>query len=190
MFHRYHSRSSLFKYLDRVWDNLRCCDTTTIKLFDRRIWASLAADRIQGMLLISKYHFATESIKCIAERHWNTLHALIDEAAELGIDWFNMKIIFRHMGSIITITRTVSRPSYLFNNGESFTEKDSIAMKKCLTSDDLQTHCTQKETWFDIYRKISNISRTKSQILNVSRLVLQLSLPDLLKPCVKLRMKM
>ena len=40
------------------------------------------------------------------------------------------------------------------------------------------------------YRKISNTSRTKSQTLNVSRLVLQLSLPNPMKPGVKLRMKM
>ena len=41
-----------------------------------------------------------------------------------------------------------------------------------------------------VYRQISNISHTKSQNLNVSPLVLQLSLPNLLKPCVKLRMEM
>ena len=41
-----------------------------------------------------------------------------------------------------------------------------------------------------IYRKISNIRRTKSPNLNVSRLVVQLSLPNPLKPDVKLRMKM
>ena len=35
------------------------------------------------------------------------------------------------------------------------------------------------------YRKISNIRRTKSQILNVSRLALQWSLCNILKPCVK-----
>ena len=35
------------------------------------------------------------------------------------------------------------------------------------------------------YRKISNISRTKSQNLSDSRLILQLSLPNLLKPGVK-----
>ena len=40
------------------------------------------------------------------------------------------------------------------------------------------------------YRQISNIRHTKSQNLNISRLVLHLSLPNLLKPCVKLRMKM
>ena len=37
--------------------------------------------------------------------------------------------------------------------------------------------------------QISNIRRTKSQNLNVSRLVLQLSLPNQLKPDVKSRMK-
>ena len=41
-----------------------------------------------------------------------------------------------------------------------------------------------------MYRKISNISRTKSQNSNVSRLGLQLSLRNILKPCVKWRMKM
>ena len=40
------------------------------------------------------------------------------------------------------------------------------------------------------YRKISNISRNKSQNFNDCCLVLQLSLPNPLKPDVKLRMKM
>ena len=43
---------------------------------------------------------------------------------------------------------------------------------------------------FSYYRKVSNIRRTKSQNLNASRLILQLSLPNPLKPGVKLRMKM
>ena len=42
----------------------------------------------------------------------------------------------------------------------------------------------------DIYCQISNISRTKSQNLHISRLVLQLSLPNSLKPGVKWKMKM
>ena len=41
-----------------------------------------------------------------------------------------------------------------------------------------------------IYPKVYNLSRTKFQNLNDSRPVLQLSLPNLLKPCVKSRMKM
>ena len=40
------------------------------------------------------------------------------------------------------------------------------------------------------YRKIHNISHTKSPNLNVSRLVLQLPLPNPMKPGVKSRMKM
>ena len=40
------------------------------------------------------------------------------------------------------------------------------------------------------YRKISNISRTKSQNVNDSRLVLHLSLPNVVNPGVKYRMKM
>ena len=41
-----------------------------------------------------------------------------------------------------------------------------------------------------IYRKVSNIRRAKCQNLNDSRLVLQLSVPNPLKPSVKLIMKM
>ena len=41
-----------------------------------------------------------------------------------------------------------------------------------------------------IYRKITNISGTNSQNLNDTRLVLQLSLPNPLKPGVKSRMNM
>ena len=41
-----------------------------------------------------------------------------------------------------------------------------------------------------IYRKVSNIRRTKCQKLNDSHLVLQLSLLNPLRPGVKLRMKM
>ena len=40
------------------------------------------------------------------------------------------------------------------------------------------------------YRKVCNIRRTKSQNLSVSRPVWQLSLPNLLKPRIKSRMKM
>ena len=40
------------------------------------------------------------------------------------------------------------------------------------------------------YHQTYNVSRAKSQNLNASRLVLQLSLPNPLKPGVKSRMKM
>ena len=40
------------------------------------------------------------------------------------------------------------------------------------------------------YRQTSNISQTKSLNLNVSCHILQLTLPNPLKPCVESRMKM
>ena len=43
---------------------------------------------------------------------------------------------------------------------------------------------------YNVYRKTSSISRTKSQNLNVSCLLLLWSLPNPLKPGAKLRMKM
>ena len=47
--------------------------------------------------------------------------------------------------------------------------------------------CSMNAVKYD--RKASSISRTKSPNLNVSHLVLQLSLPNPLKPNVKLRME-
>ena len=44
--------------------------------------------------------------------------------------------------------------------------------------------------WNIEYRKVSNMRRTKFPNLNVSRFVLQLSLPNLMKPGVKSKMKM
>ena len=49
---------------------------------------------------------------------------------------------------------------------------------------------SQSDLWESMYRKISNIRSTKSPNLNVSRLVVQLSLPNPMKPGVKSRMKM
>ena len=43
---------------------------------------------------------------------------------------------------------------------------------------------------YDMYRKVSNIRRTKCHNLNDSRLVLQLSVSNPLKPSVKSIMKM
>ena len=55
----------------------------------------------------------------------------------------------------------------------------------------LQRKLRWLQSWkFWQYRKTSSIIRTKSQNLNVSYLVLQLSLPNPLKPGVQLRMKM
>ena len=50
---------------------------------------------------------------------------------------------------------------------------------------------TIQSNWMNkMYRQFSNIRRTESPYLNVSRLILQLSLPNPLKPGVKLKMKM
>ena len=46
------------------------------------------------------------------------------------------------------------------------------------------------QSYFGEYRQVSNIRRTESQHLKDSRTVLRLSLPNPLKPDVKLRMKM
>ena len=49
---------------------------------------------------------------------------------------------------------------------------------------------SERTMWTTKYCQTSSISCTKSKNFNVSRLVLQLSLPNLLKPDVKLKMKM
>ena len=55
------------------------------------------------------------------------------------------------------------------------------------TSSTFNLHASCLNKW---YCQTSNISHTKSQHLNVSRLILQLSLPNPLQPGVKSRMKM
>ena len=49
---------------------------------------------------------------------------------------------------------------------------------------------SQAKSGYKHYRKISNIRRTQNQNLNDSRLIMQLPLPNPLKPGVKSRMKM
>ena len=51
---------------------------------------------------------------------------------------------------------------------------------------------SETPAWNDMWHtiKTSSLSGTKSKNLNVSRLVVQMSLPNLLKPGVKSRMKM
>ena len=51
-------------------------------------------------------------------------------------------------------------------------------------------HAVSITAYVYIYHQSSNKSRPKFQNLNVSRLVLQLSLPNPMKPGVKSRMKM
>ena len=54
----------------------------------------------------------------------------------------------------------------------------------------LHKHGNQQNCYYVNYHKISNIRRTESQHLNDSHLVLQLSVPNPLKPGAKPRMKM
>ena len=74
---------------------------------------------------------------------------------------------------------------------------------KCILMGKLQRRCNAAAEWnykltyllysvssMSIYHQISNISCTKSQNLNVTCLILQLSLPNPLKPGVKSGMKM
>ena len=71
-------------------------------------------------------------------------------------------------------------------------------VRQPMMSQYIDTHFQQKcstrvnhEIWAkETYRQVFNIRRTKSQNLNISRLALQLSSSNLLKPGVKLRMKM
>ena len=94
------------------------------------------------------------------------------------------------------------QPDYLFNNLLKLTWTKTP--KPCCgdgdrgTSDRWSPHKEQVMAkafpWLEPlcwnYRKVSNIRRTKFQNLRVSCPVLQLSWPNLLKPCIKSRMKM
>ena len=70
----------------------------------------------------------------------------------------------------------------------NFTELTANDLPVCIFNESASLGCSPLNR--EKYRKTSCISRTKSQNLNVSHLLLQWSLPNPLKPCVKLRMKM
>ena len=66
--------------------------------------------------------------------------------------------------------------------------KTLVAITKA--ADNMATRARASAAMVMCYRQTSNTSFTKSQNLNVSHLVLQLSLGNVLKPGVKSRMKM
>ena len=74
------------------------------------------------------------------------------------------------------VTELFERFFFLYNWPEVVVALSSIVIKRM--------------TAYLIYRKVSNIRRTKCQNLNESRLALQLSVPNPLKPSVKSIMKM
>ena len=73
-----------------------------------------------------------------------------------------------------------------------------LSRNQCVKAQTISIHVLAFDTAFDVlncsksklYRKISNMSRTKSPNLTVYRLVLQLSLPSPMKLGVKSRIKM
>ena len=71
-----------------------------------------------------------------------------------------------------------------------FTRSDDRDVCQSLCEWDMSSRLLRIRQWISNHRKSSNISRTKSPNLNVSRLVLQLSLPNPMKTGVKSRMKM
>ena len=71
--------------------------------------------------------------------------------------------------------------------------KDNNGGQKFYVGDEVSVYIRNTNIPFgvqSIYRKLSSISRTKFKAINVSRRVLQLSLPNPLKPGVRSRMKM
>ena len=72
---------------------------------------------------------------------------------------------------------------------ETFNANRSSGMDASRTDANFSTWGLEVTSIVD-YRQFSNIRNTQSQNINVSRLVLQWSLPNPLKPGVKWRMKM
>ena len=88
--------------------------------------------------------------------------------------------------------------SYLYK-GYPYSWKDCLFLLKCgREANAMNSHNTPSRsgktrgvyTVYMMNRKVSNISRTNSQNLNVSHLVLHLSFNNPLKPGVKSKMKM
>ena len=108
-------------------------------------------------------------------------------------------VIIIHGGLALTITgdrfstssvssfsvRDLCLPVALWRRGSRSTLIKILAYRLCGAKP-----ITELSPCLPIYRQFSNIRRTQFHNINVSRLVLQLSLPNPLKPGVKLRMKL
>ena len=111
---------------------------------------------------------------------WSPVHSQPNQ--ENGIIWFQSKIfsnilLFCKQNKYVLIAGWMLSSAmsyYTFYQGQKYNSR----------------HWWSRRIKFQSYRKISYIRRIKSQNSNDSRLVLQLSLPNSLKPCVKSRMKM
>ena len=119
------------------------------------------------------------------------------DAAKVSLDENEFNVFHDHVLLYTdTLTQKVvklwmSSPSYWYNITHGIVEPSSQHIQAALLTNYAVFYWVYgDEGYKETYRKTSIISRTKSQNFNVSHLVLQLSLPNPLKPNVKLRMKM
>ena len=112
-------------------------------------------------LLTKRIVEASESVRCT-------------HVAKVGCSWLDRHVALR------------DRHEFFLNHSRDRKRPPSSMPHTC-GKRDIQTGLN---SWNETYCQTFNIRRTYSQNLNVSHLVLQMSLPDLLKPGVKSRMKM
>ena len=102
---------------------------------------------------------------------------------------------FRHRQRLVRVWVTIlqiKQASYVPPARSAWVDFGSVNWSPYIHIYNPSNFISQKSRWKRrwIYRQISNIRRTNSHKSNVSRLVLQLSVPNPLKPGIKLRMKM
>ena len=150
--------------------------------FDPYIWA-----KMRKIYCISTPTFCQNLEKCIVLTPILTLCSTSSEQAVLSIHIQNQLRTHTSLGSPCL-------PGMVRYVVSTVNSKFSL----CFTT--VIQYCKQNHAvmniyygWFngkETYRKISNIRRTNHQSLNVSCLVLQVPLHNILKPSVKWRMKM
>ena len=152
--------------------------------FKECIWKCCLQDSCH---FVQAYKCSKPSIAGCTECNWNTKYS-------------NRQICLRKLPDISRLWLLIDWlplfGAFMSNVVDSSTESDRKAaicqaagMGKTTTKRGFNSLTPGKSEHFT-YRKIFNIRHTKSQHLNVSRLVLQLSLPNPLKPGVMSRMKM
>ena len=165
--------------------------------------SSMASQITSVSIVYSTVYSSADQRNIRAPRHWPLCGQSGEFSAQRVSNAENVSIWWRHHDGIQYIMLWLMQSMLLAHHcwympcgmwWDSLTVRQcpkwpfTIHARQCIISVEYRPLRQQQMT--NTYRQTSQISRTKSQNLNLSRLVLRLSLPNPLKPGVKSRMKM
>ena len=137
------------------------------------------------MLIVVELHFRLKSFTSVMQKHHHSFVVII--AVSIHIEGLVQDCSIS-IADTLEILLSCTKPSISWHLPR--TAMRLLVAKECQSWSPSLCHFSAPTPKWAHYRKISNIRRTKSPSLNVSLLVLQLSLPNPMKPGFKSRMKM